>query len=77
MPRGVWDREKAKWKKMTEEEKRDAFERELVWWIYQNAPWKDEYAPVHFKSSCMVGNYEDALEFLKNLSFPGLNEKAG
>ncbi len=77
MPRGVWDREKAKWKRMTQEAKRDAFERELVWWIYENAPWKDEYAPVHFKSSCMVGDYEGALGLLKKLSVVGEEKTAG
>ena len=77
MPRGVWDREKARWKRMSQEEKRDAFDHELVWWIYENAPWKDEYAPVHFKGSCMAGNYESALELLKKLSVDGKEKTAG
>lgn len=68
MPRGVWDREKAKWKRMSPEEKRMNFEVEIVFWVCENAPWKDEYAPVHFKSKCMVGEYGDALKILKNLS---------
>jgi len=77
MPRGVWDRKKAKWKKMTQEESQLAFEIELVSWVCDNAPWKDEYAPVHFESCCMTGNYWDALQILKKLSCDGIDDEAG
>lgn len=77
MPKGVFDRKKAKWKRMSDQERHIHFEVELVSWICANAPWKDEYAEVHFESCCMTGNYWDALQILKKLSYDGLDDEAG
>lgn len=63
MPRGVYKRKD----KRTDDEKRIDFEISLVSWICENAPWKDEYAAIHFESFCMSRNYDDALKTLEAL----------
>lgn len=61
----------------TEEEKRIDFEIALVSWICAHAPWKDEYAEVHFETACMSRNFDEALKILDALRVLPEENEAG